>query len=69
MIEPKFKIGDEVIWKGQKYVIQGVRNYQDYCWVYDFFPTTNTLLPFHFTGIAEIEIRQFKNKRWWEFWK
>lgn len=68
--EPKYKIGEEVIWKSQKLVIQAIRNYQDVAWIYDFFPTTGTILPFHFTGIAEREIQAIqKPKRWWELWK
>lgn len=62
MSEPKFKIGQEVKWNGQKIIIQGFRNYQDYCWVYDFFPKTGTILPFHFTGIPEREISAISNK-------
>lgn len=67
--EPLFKIGQEVKWKGKILIVQGVRNYQDYCWVYDFFPTTDTILPFHFTGISEKEISEIPCKHWWEFWK
>lgn len=67
--DPKYKIGETVLWSGQKLVIQGIKNYQDYCWVYDFFPTKDTILPFHFTAIPEIEITALPAKRWWEFWK
>lgn len=66
--EPKFKIGEQVRWKNFTVVVQGFREYGD-AWVYDFFPTQNTLLPFHFTGIPEREVRTFRTKRWWEFWK
>lgn len=68
---PRFKLGEEVLWKKKKLVIQGIRNYQGYCWVYDFCPTTDTIVPFYFTGIAESEISPIatSKKHWWEFWK
>ncbi len=70
MKEPKYTIGQMIEWKRSEYVIQGIRNYQDYCWVYDFFPTRNTIVPFHFTGIPESEISPaYITKKWWKFWQ
>ncbi len=68
-MNPKFKIGQEVRWQVYTLIIQGVRDYQGHSWVYDFFPTTNTIVPLHFTGIPEREIYVIRSKRWWEFWK
>jgi len=67
--KPKFKIGQQVIWKSQVLTIQAIRSYQDYGWIYDFFPTQGTILPFHFTAIPESELRALSSKKWWQFWK
>jgi len=68
MTDPKFKVGQEVMWNGQKLTIEARHYYQDYCWVYDFAPTKGTILPFHFTGIYESEISAISKKPWWRFW-
>ncbi len=67
MNEPKYKIGDTVWWNGCSRKIEAVRNYQNYCWVYDF--EKHPTLPMHLTGIAEQHLRVKRDKHWWEFWK
>ncbi len=69
MADPKYVVGQIVKWHGHEYVIQGVRSFYGVSWVYDFLPTSDTPVPFHFTGITELEIRPSHiTKKWWKFW-
>lgn len=61
--KPKYAIGQTVLWKTKEYTIQGFRDYHGLSWVYDFFPTKDTIVPFHFTGIAEAEITLPREKK------